>query len=196
MIATPKPEVGSRERSRIVAVYCLLAALPLLGLLLCVTGRGWAAIDWEQALSSPSAKDELAAAGVRTIDSVDGWNRTVMQGQRILFVDGPWNFDSAVIRRLITDNSSHFGDRIETPVVRVEIDAEYPNTALFGRLSQFWRENSIHPGGMKNFGGGGRVVWLVDGKVVDYAWGHEILGLNDFQQRTAIAFQTADRDYP
>lgn len=196
MIASPPLSVRSPERSRIVAVYCLLAALPTLGLLFSVAGRGFAVVEWPEPVNGVSADDELAAVGVRTIDSVDDWNRVGMRGTRILFVDCDWNLDVAVFRQTVADYAAQAGSRVDLQIVRVRIDADNTKTALFDRVCQLWRENGIHPGGMKNFGGAGRVVWLVDGHVLDYAWGHDIASVKDFQRRTIRAFHDAVSDDP
>jgi len=49
-----------------------------------------------------------------------------------------------------------------------------------GKLcEQLWTKYDIPRGGLKNLGGAGRVLWIANREIVDYAWCMELMNDND-----------------
>ena len=52
------------------------------------------------------------------------------------------------------------------------------------------RSNEIDVGGLKTYGGAGRIIWLEDGRVLDYEWCFEFLNEpSQLKARSRNAFQ-------
>ena len=69
-------------------------------------------------------------------------------------------------------------------VIKLNPDEKDP---LFRRIQQVWLDNAVDRGGMKTYGGAGRVIWLKDGQLVDVAWWHEVGTTAKLKQRTLTA---------
>ena len=53
-----------------------------------------------------------------------------------------------------------------------------------------WSRYDIPRGGLKNLGGAGRVLWIEDGRVVDYAWCTELMNEDDRENIELLKVRT------
>lgn len=124
---------------------------------------------------------------VRMITSSAALRDSLATGQSIFFVDCDWNGGVAAFRSPLATFAAWSEQNNNIQTLSVKIDSESQGE-LWDTLQQMWRDNRIPPGGLKNFGGAGRVVWFRDGQVVDYAWCTEVLSVEQLKARTANAF--------
>ena len=127
--------------------------------------------------------------------TLDDWKWLLQTGRHILFVDCDWNVEMVLFRRTF----SAFADwcREETNYRSVSVkmiaypDDEFSTAAkLSTAVQELMRSNEIFQGGLKTYGGAGRIIWLEDGRVLDYEWCHEFLNdATKLKARSRNAFQ-------
>lgn len=152
-------------------------------LTLCALGATY----WHYSLGYPA---------VQVITTREEWDRALPRGERVVFVMGDWNFETAYMRRELEPFSKWAKNR-GVLVLTLTIDPENNQNDVGKISSEITQKNGLHPGGMKNWNGAGRVLWFKDGKLVDHAWGPRDLAelgpnvsyLQVLQDRTEKAFR-------
>ena len=122
------------------------------------------------------------------------WDVAIKRRNCVLFVDGDWNIDIVAFRRPFAKFAWWCYADATARAITMKIDSDDTSNDVWSICDTLWSSNEIHPGGLKNFGGAGRVVWLKNGNVVDYAWCMELMQRNEvetialLQKRTRKAF--------
>jgi hypothetical protein len=124
---------------------------------------------------------------VREIVSRKEWNAATRRGRVVLFVDGHWNQDMVQFNRKYAEFAQGHRSHSRLRTLRMTIDSNAKNE-VWTICQELWRVNSISQGGLKNYGGAGRVVWLDNGRVVDHAWCNELFARDALNERTRRAF--------
>ena len=70
------------------------------------------------------------------------------------------------------------------------IDSDDTQNDVWRICDELWRLNLIDPGGLKNYGGAGRILWVEDGKVVDYDWCEALTDFSDLENFDALEMRT------
>jgi len=131
----------------------------------------------------------LAGAAVRTVANPDEWKPLVERSRCILFVDCPWNEDIAAYRPAFWEFASWCRESSDYLPIRVELDGE-ARGAMAQIVQGLHKSHGIPPGGLKTLGGAGRVIWMENGRVRDYAWWHEVPGRQELIRRTQVLFSS------
>jgi hypothetical protein len=139
-----------------------------------------AAIYWARAQSMSSS--------IATISTVDEWRASLTSGQRIVFVDGEWNSEIVAFRKPF---GSFGGWCLSETNYQPRVLALVPddNDPLFQELQRFFKAQKTETCGLKTYGGGGRVLWLENGRLVDVAWWNEVGSEATLKSRTQVAFR-------
>lgn len=137
--------------------------------------------------SPADVESVLERSPVRIITAAGELRDSLSTGHRVLFVDCGWNGDVTAFRFPYATFAAWCKQDTSIQTLSVKIDSESKDE-LWHMLQQIWLDNRIPPGGMKNYGGAGRVVWFRDGQVVDYAWCSEVHSVALLKARTAQAF--------
>ncbi len=129
----------------------------LIVLSLCTVGGAWL----HYSLDYPT---------VQAISTREEWDKVIPRGKCVVFVMGDWNFESGYMRRELEPFSAWAKGR-GVRVLTLTIDADLVENDVWEISAEISQKNGLHPGGMKNTNGAGRVLWFKDGKLVDHAWG-------------------------
>ncbi len=135
------------------------------------------------AAASPPNPDSAAfviskAAELRTVTAT---------GQVVLFVDCPWNGDVVGFREPFREFAGWCRNETSIRPATVMLDADNQD-ALWQALQALWSNLRVSAGGLKNYGGAGRVVWFEDGVVRDIAWCHHLQDVAGIKERTRDVF--------
>jgi hypothetical protein len=141
-----------------------------------------------------------AALGVLGLDPVTyiatraDWDAAIKHNRCVVFVDGDWNGDMVLFRRPYTKFAEWCQDQPDIAALAMKIDPNDETDDVWKICDELWTTNRISRGGLKNYHGAGRVVWIDHGKVVDHAWcmelvdEHEIDNIDRLIARTRNAF--------
>jgi hypothetical protein len=162
------------QHSRIVALYLALATMLVAGTLVLFRD---VIEQWSYERSNPY---------VAAIDNPSEWRRTISNHRCILFVDCGWSLDVAVGRRHFSQFAVWCRKHSNYLPLRVMLDAN-DRGEMWNIVQELWKSNSIDPGGKP--GAAGRIYWLENGRVVDYAWCNEFPDKAALVQRTQRVFK-------
>jgi hypothetical protein len=183
------------QRSRITIFYSLFATMLVVGAVLCVVGPGLFASAIEASYASPGnasaeyAAYDLGGRAVRLIKTVEELNQATSARHCILFVNCEWNVNVMVARRPFGDFAVWAATNTDYQVITVTLDG-HGKGDLWNAIQSLWQKNSISAGGLKTYGGAGRVVWFQKGRVADYAWYFEAPTVDKLKARTKAAFRS------
>ena len=168
-----------------------LVSIPLtigLALVLAALIFGAASLLPQRRYPSPADTESvLQRSPVQIVATADALRDSLSTGQSILFVDCDWNGDVMAFRFPFAAFATWCEQNSSMQTLSVKVDSESKDE-LWHALQQMWRDHRIYEGGLKNYGGAGRVVWFRDGQVVDYAWCSEVHSLGQLKARTSKAF--------
>jgi hypothetical protein len=133
--------------------------------------------------------NELFSLGALRIHSFDEWKSALTTGRFVLFVDGEWNIETAVFRPVFDPFADWCRQNAEFQADSVEMIA-HSDDELSHAAQEMMRSNRIGMGGLKTYGGACRVIWLEDGRVLDYAWCWEVRELEQLKTRSKSAFSS------
>lgn len=133
---------------------------------------------------------------VQATTTREEWDRVIPRGECVVFVMGDWNFESMFMQREL-EPFSIWAKKRRVRVVTLTIDPEDDQNDVWKVSAEISKKNGLHPGGMKNLNGAGRVLWFKNGKLVDHAWGPRELAdrgnnvsyLQFLKERTEKAFR-------
>lgn len=138
----------------------------------------------------PLPKSEPILSSVRTISSISDFDDVTSAGCAVLFVDCWWNSEVAAYRDVFAAFAVWCRNNTSYLPVSVVLDSESQDE-IWDAVQGLLESNSIPHGGLKNLGGAGRVVWIWDGQVYDYAWYSEVPEVDDLCSRSAAAFDSS-----
>lgn len=178
------------QLSRISLFYTIFAIMFAAGIALTMFGPGLITTGTPPPNMPPvePPDGDFNSNAVRSITNIDDWNAAIASGRYVLFVNCDWNIAMVAFRQQFSDFAAWSSDNTNYRTISVKLDADSKDN-MWHAIQDFWQHNSISPGGLKTYGGAGRVVWLNDGRVVDYAWCTEILDLDRLKTRTRNAFR-------
>jgi hypothetical protein len=107
------------------------------------------------------------------------WESALQNKHCVVFVDGLWNTDTARFRGPFERFAAWQMVHSDVRVFTMMINPDDTSDDVWRICEELWRKNDISPGGLKNLGGAGRVLWINNGKVVDYAWCMELMNHDD-----------------
>lgn len=148
-------------------------------------GRGTMRLRWSSAFVL------LLVAGVgfayllgqrgRTVEitSKAGWDSLCRSGRSVVFVDGDWNMDIVMFRKTFDKFAAWCGSNPVVKPARLQIDPNDRDNEVWAICQGIWAQYGISLGGLKNFGGAGRVLWVDRGTIVDFAWCQELVDSAD-----------------
>lgn len=177
------------QRQRILLFYAFFVALFFVGLFLSTVGPGFS-IPFRTSHQMPSLQTEendSNGGSVRIISSLAEWQSTVAAGRCILFVDCDWNEAMVAFRKPFSEFADLRRDNTDYRLMSVKLDVESQDE-LWITVQELWERYDIPPGGLKTFGGAGRVVWLDQGRVKDFAWCTEVFDVSKLGSRSQRAF--------
>lgn len=122
------------------------------------------------------------------VNTLEEWEAVTRHRRVVLFVNGEWSYPAAMFQSPFLEFGQWCRDETEIRAVQMTIDSSDTSNDVWSICDEMWSSNDIDPGSMKTFGGAGRVVWLEDGEVLDYAWAWETMQQDELKQRTADAF--------
>jgi hypothetical protein len=125
---------------------------------------------------------------VRLLTTAADWDASLKSGQAILFVNCDWHITVVGFRQQF----SAFADWCNSHTAYITVSAKVDPDAedvIWGKLQTLWKTNSISQGGIRDYGGAGRVVWFDDGSVVDHAWCHDLFTPGTIEARTRKLFE-------
>ena len=169
----------SSQLLRIVFFYIVFAVLFLSGMVLTWPSLISSMTDSESATKESS----LEAPGIENVETVPQFERMVSSSRGIVFLDGDFTYWAVAYRPMLDEFARRHGDDFQ--VFRLDL-TEY-NTPLWRAAQEWQKSNSIPPGGYKTLGGVGRVIWIAEGAVTDYAWGYQIESVEAMIERSHTA---------
>jgi len=179
------------QQSRVALFYTIFAVMLAAGIALTVIGPRLFTIGTttppEMTPVQPTDGDFNSNA-VRIITNTDDWNAAIASGRCVLFVNCDWNVAMVAFRQPFSDFAAWSNDNTDYKTISITLDADSKDE-MWHTIQDLWQDNSISPGGLKTYGGAGRVVWFNDGQVIDYAWCTEVLEVDKLKSRTKDAFQ-------
>lgn len=119
-----------------------------------------------------------AAAELKTVTST---------GQVVLFVDCNWNGDVVGFRAPFREFAGWCRNETSIRPATIVLDADNQD-ALWQALQELWSNLHVSAGGLKIYGGAGRVVWFEDGDIRDVAWCHHLPDVAGIKERTRDVF--------
>ncbi len=140
------------------------------------------------ATNEPSRENSFSSKAVRRIQTIAEWNECTSARHCVLFVNCDWNTDMVMFRQPFSEFADWCRDNTDYQTIAVTIDGE-SKCALWNALQELWQNNDISPGGLKTYGGAGRVVWFSNGRVVDHAWCVDVERLDKLKARSHDAFE-------
>jgi len=165
------------QRSRVILLYTGFVACFGVGV---VIGQ-WSvplvgpesATTAEPQTPGPRGECEFSES-VHIVKTLDDWDALLQNGRHVLFVDCDWNVAMVAFRRPFSKFSDWCREETNYRSASVKMIASGDHE-LSKATQDLMRSNGIFLGGMKTYGGAGRVIWLEDGRVLDYEWCHELL---------------------
>jgi hypothetical protein len=118
------------------------------------------------------------------------WDAAMESDRCIVFVDGEWNVDMVAFRQPYAKFAEWCQSHIDARALTMLIDSDNTTNDVWSICNELWRMNSINPGGLKNYGGAGRVLWINKGQVVDYAWCMELINYEDIENIDTLKART------
>lgn len=112
-------------------------------------------------------KSPNVAVTIRTIPTPTEWGWTIQSGRYVVFVDCTWNMYVALFRPQFEQFAGWCLQNTEYVPIRVELH-DVAHDPMWELVNKLCSTHAIPDGGMK-FQGGGVIVWLEDGEVVDFA---------------------------
>lgn len=181
------------QRIRILIFYIFFAALFFAGIALLAVTPDWLVIHAKASRNPPQSlpppnRSDFDSEAVRVVTSAEELHAAIAAGRRVLFVNCDWNPEIFAFRRPFSDFADWAEANASFKTISVKLDADEQGK-LWNVVQAIWKANGISPGGLKTFGGAGRVVWFEDGRVVDYAWCMEVSEIGDLRARTVRAFR-------
>jgi hypothetical protein len=178
------------QQTKIAIVYCSFALLFVGGLsLLQFDGNTFmvkGAADGPVAVSLRSTESPVAVPKV--IASYRDWHAAVSHGKSVVFIDCEWNPEVAAFRKPFADFAQWCVQDANCEAFSATLKLDEPRDELWNEIQRLLEANAITGGGMRNLGGAGRIVWIKNGRVVDYAWFSEAFTRDDLVARTIQAF--------
>jgi hypothetical protein len=129
------------------------------------------------------------------ITSRSQWDAAINNQRCIVFIDADWNGDVVAFRKPFATFSEWCQSHSDVRVLTMAIDADDASNDVWQICEELWRKNDIHAGGLKNYGGAGRVLWIAQGRLVDHAWCTEVIhdtdigNIDPLKLRTERAFR-------
>ena len=120
------------------------------------------------------------------------WDSAAKHKRLVVFVDGDWNSNVVMFRQPFEQYALWCQTDTDVVTSTMLIDAKDTTNDVWNICEQLWRSNNIDPGSLKTFGGAGRVVWIEQGQVVDYAWCWELLNHDDIDDIGMLKVRTKD----
>lgn len=117
------------------------------------------------------------------------WELATKNHRCIVFVDGAWNIQMVHFRRPFAKFADWCQTHTNTRALTMSINPHDTTNDVWHICQELWAQNNIDPGGLKNFGGAGRVLWIDKGQIVDYAWCFEVETIEMLTERTQKAFR-------
>lgn len=166
----------SSLRTSFACLYCAL--------LVCVSASATAA----------ETEHEVPRESTQDIHTRAEWKAAIGKGRCLLFVEGDWNILVAAFKEPHARFANWCVAKTNIRPLRIRIDPNDIENDAFHICDELWKANNISSGGLKTLGGAGRLVWMENGKVVDYAWCWEVMDKENpasielLKQRTLKAF--------
>ena len=130
------------------------------------------------------------------VKSRSDWDIAIQTRRCIVFVDGTWNTYIARFRPCFGEFAVWCQIHNDVQAVSMMINPDDTSDDVWQLCEQLWSKYDIPRGGLKNYGGAGRVLWLNNGKVVDYVWCMDLMNNYDtgntetlLKNRTKNAFE-------
>jgi hypothetical protein len=127
---------------------------------------------------------------IRKIATRANWDSATKNRCCVLFVDCPWNIEVVRFRRPFASFADWCQANTKVSVLTMKLDSEDVTNDVWQICDQLWAENDIDQGGLKNSGGAGRVVWINNGRVVDYAWCMELTNADNIEDTESLRTRT------
>ena len=118
------------------------------------------------------------------------WDAATNNDRCVVFVDGDWNINMVAFRQPFAKFADWCQANTNARVLTMIIESDDTTNDVWNICDQLWRTNNIDRGGMKNYGGAGRVLWIDNGEVVDYAWCMELIDYDDIENIDALKART------
>ena len=118
------------------------------------------------------------------------WDAAIEHNRCVVFVDGDWNGDMVLFRRPYTKFAEWSQDQPDIVALAMKIDPNNETNDAWKICDELWTTNRISRGGLKNYHGAGRVIWIDHGKVVDHAWCMELMGDDEIENIDKLMTRT------
>jgi hypothetical protein len=187
-----RPRMAKRvsQRRRIVRFSLMFAAI-CFGVALALIWRGQIRIGGHATRETTSVhefSDDFSSRAVRLISTTDDFYAVTATGNCVLFVNCDWVEFPVAFRQPFSEFARWCRENTDYKTVTVKLKAN-SHDELWSAIQDLWAWNHIFPGGLKTYGGAGRVVWFKGGRVVDYAWCSEVLSVDKLKLRSTTAFR-------
>jgi hypothetical protein len=104
----------------------------------------------------------------------------------VVLVDGAWNTETARFRPSFKEFASWCQTKTDVQVLTMMINPKDTSDDVWKLCHELWNKYDIDSGGLKTFGGDGRVLWINNGEVVDFAWCMEFMHESDTADTAAL----------
>jgi hypothetical protein len=118
------------------------------------------------------------------------WDEAIANDRCVVFVDGDWNSEMVAFRKPFAKFADWCRASTDVRTLTMLIDADDTTGDVWNICQQIWMTNDIHQGGLKTYGGAGRVLWINRGQIVDYAWCKELTDDTDIENIDALKTRT------
>lgn len=118
------------------------------------------------------------------------WETAIKRDRCIVFIYGDWNTDMVGFQVTFAKFAGHRQDHAGTRLLTMTVGPANMSNDVWEICEELWHNNNITSGGLKHLNGAGRVLWIENGKVVDYAWCQEIMSTSDLENFDAITQRT------
>ena len=127
---------------------------------------------------------------ITKITSRSEWISAIKHDRCVVFVDGDWNIDMVAFRKPFSKFAVWCESRTDTHALTLKIDPADKTNDVWNICDELWHTHNIKRGGLKNYGGAGRVLWIDKGQIVDYAWCMELMDDGDIDNISALKTRT------
>ena len=127
---------------------------------------------------------------IAQITTRSAWDAAIKNDRCIVFVDGDWNINMVAFREPFAKFANWCQSATDVRALTMKIDSDDTTNDVWNISDELWRTHNINPGGLKNYGGAGRVLWIDNGQVVDYAWCRELMDYNDLDNIDVLKART------